>query len=177
MTFKALIDAASTVTSLRDFILGGNFAELFADAELAAAKEALRKSNLARNPQGQVWSAVNHLETAHHAYQKEHKSKDRPWDSMGAATHYAVMRNKDAYSLTLMATCYAFLKEKSLCRQALDEAEGIMRFRDLGPNNFQALRMMIDIWDPRYWYKAFSGKFDYPMELPEFLELKEKLIR
>lgn len=117
-----LVAAAENAASVRAFIEGAEFQEMLAaigGVELDAARDALKKRKHARDPRQQVWSAVNHLETAHVAFRRGCQSKTRKYL---AGTRWSRACDLDVITLCLMALCYRYLGEAELMHRAISDA-------------------------------------------------------
>jgi hypothetical protein len=71
MDFAILVKSAETFDKIVGFVEGGNLIEALSamgDTELEAAKLALENSSHSKDRKSEVWSAINHLQTAHFAY-------------------------------------------------------------------------------------------------------------
>jgi hypothetical protein len=124
--FGPLLQAAQHIQSLTSWIESGEMAELLADVEFSAAKASLSKVRMAADPRGQVWNAIGQLETAYQAsvhIVRAHRS----WEnfSLRRSARADQARDKAEYILCMMAVCYRYLGENSLCKSHLDEIDRI----------------------------------------------------
>jgi hypothetical protein len=63
----SLVAAAKSANSIVSFVEGGALASAFAGIGIQLAKDALSKASHAKDKRAQVWSAINHLESAESA--------------------------------------------------------------------------------------------------------------
>lgn len=122
---ETLLKNIATVKRLKDYVLNGEIVEVMTDAELSAAREAMEKASTAVDKRAQVWSAINHLEAAHHRLKRLYHGKT----SYSPPTDLYRMRivYKDQCILCLMAVCYRALDEVELCRRTLTDSKDAPR--------------------------------------------------
>lgn len=156
ITPQQLLAAIKTAKALEEFIRKGELADVISDVELASAKTALEKSKIANNPNAQVWSAINHLETAHQALLKSYKGKGTFYDMMATRFKMDIAAKKDRWVLTLMAICYKFLGELELCKSAIEETKHAHTEDEVAPVISYILTVP-QILDPRVWMLNYAG--------------------
>lgn len=143
----ALLKLAKDLSQLRSSVLEGSVADIIVDPELAAAKEAFRKVRLARDPRQQVWSAINHLESAHELLKATYFHRNLPFLD-GEKTYLFRLSQKDRYVLCLMACCYKALDEEELSETSLAEADSIDWRRYFGG---YTRGNIFSFFEPRFW--------------------------
>ena len=84
-------DDETGLKRLQEYVMNGDIVEVITGAELAAAREAFEKAKTAEAKRSQVWSAINHLEAAHHRLRATYHGKTS-WT--GGAVMY---RNRMSY--------------------------------------------------------------------------------
>ena len=119
-------DAAVAMKAARTaagFVEGGPLGEALAELELAAARSALEKAPEARDRNAQVWSVVNHLESAQAAIE----SKLVGWRGAGhlavRGANFMRLAMRREQILAVMAVCYIYLGENELARRAVDDGQ------------------------------------------------------
>jgi hypothetical protein len=170
-----LFEVVSTARGLRDYILNGEMASLLGELELTAAQEALNKATLARDPESQVWSAVNHLESAHVGFRSTYKGQGRWYHSAATRCAQEVAAAKDRWVLCLMACCYKLLGEPKLCLKALELAEEAHVFGETEPV-LSTFTIMFQVWDPRLWYHSYLGNKVPHLTPTDVLNLRNRLL-
>jgi len=183
-----MIESAGSIQTIKSFLDGDEFRAYLAGLDLDAARDAISKAKRANNPDGQIWSAVNHLESAH---QKNRKTYNKGVTPLLPA--YETMEIIDALSLDmevlcLMAMCYRLLRENRLCQETLDEvgelhkrhAEAWKFVDDTYPK--VAYKVITIFADPRTYASLFRryilGKQPPVGVSPEQLrELRSKLVK
>lgn len=127
MDSNLLVHAASSVPSIREFVLGDGLREAVAavvgDVHMHAAKVALEASKLSADPVARVNSAITHLEAAHSAFSQVH----RDWTSFASRTFKAHSLEKaaikDRWACCLMALCYVARNDKLMALDSLAKAK------------------------------------------------------
>jgi hypothetical protein len=120
-----LFDAVRTATSVIAFIEGGGLEADLGALELKAALAGLQSAKIASDRRAQIWSVVNHLETADVSLSDAISRHDIV---TLAVRSYA--RDTDVGKLFLvrciMAACYFYLKERELFERSIDRARTVM---------------------------------------------------
>lgn len=122
---SALFAAARSVAQLERFLSQGEVTQLLVDPLMNAARDAFGKVPSAADPRQQLWSAVNHLESAHHTLRVVYGNA---WPIQLLASRLVYlgrMAHKDRLVLCLMACCYRVLSERKLCESAIAEADKV----------------------------------------------------
>ena len=117
MDVVATVKAAGTVVR---FIEGGPLAEGLAELNIAAAATDLDKARTARDKRAQVWSAVNHLESAEAALSSTVVGRPGQVQFALRMVNVNLLKRKLDYTRALMAVCYRYLGEEELARQAIE---------------------------------------------------------
>jgi hypothetical protein len=145
---ETLLKNIRTIIRLKEYVFTGEIIDVITDAELAAAREAFEKTKTASDKRAQVWSAINHLEAAHHRLKPIYYGKTSY--SAGTILYRIRMMYKDQYTLCLMAVGYVAVGEQELCRRALAESKDAPKHHDY------------------MWHKAAFMLFLTPNMLPEY---------
>src|SRR5262245_1042789 len=114
-----LLTVVKNISALKEFVTKGELGTCIGEIEFQAAREALSKAKIASDPAGQLWSAVNHLETAHHALSSQYKNRGAFYDSMAKRFKMDIAAATDRRGLFYMAICYSCLGEWRLALRAL----------------------------------------------------------
>lgn len=109
-----LIKAPSIMT----FVEESGYDALFF-TELNAARNALSKASLARDPNAQVWNCISHLESAESNI--ERRLKYLPLKAIYNHPKLELDVYKLSYIKAFMATCYKYLNENELMESKLTE--------------------------------------------------------
>jgi hypothetical protein len=112
-----LMAAVSSGKKLHDFANSSSLGEALAEIQLDAAYQALEKVSEAKDRVSQLWSVVNHLETAEVAAQRAENSLYNYVD----AVHSDEARNRRVVIVVLLAIIYKYLGEEKLCMSTLDK--------------------------------------------------------
>ena len=123
MTFTEMINGAKAAHDWIMSVDSGQIACLLGDIEFEAARSAFAAVPSAVDKRGQVWVCVGHLNSCYHAYKKD-------IESSGAVDFMSIVRGakilsvqtKARFALCLMAICYWYLEEQTLCNQHLELA-------------------------------------------------------
>ena len=122
------LTAIRTLASLKRYVEKGGLASDLAQLDLEAAATALKKSEMAQDPASQMWSAINHLESAETKYLSLYTDK-----VFARAAWNNEVRNEYWSDLVkvrlLMAACYLYLGETRLCLSALDSVRDCVAIR------------------------------------------------
>jgi hypothetical protein len=110
-----------TSARLKAFVESDDFATILADIECQAASAAIRNSKNAVDARAQIWSAVNHLETAYTATLHRVKAL-LSTHTITPDSLTGVLGDKLRCYKCMLAICYAALGEAQLCKQALADA-------------------------------------------------------
>lgn len=130
MPFATIVSAVQSYNSVCKFVTGGELLEAVStigDIELEAARLALDGSRMARNPEAQVWSAINHLQTALIAYRKGHKNLSTGFKKNLSYSSTTVVLRKLRWVSCLMAVCYLYVGEIELAKDAVKAAREAKR--------------------------------------------------
>jgi hypothetical protein len=114
------------------FVEGGPLAEALAELNMNSAISALNKAQNARDKRAQVWSAVNHLESAQSALESKLCGGRGTAQWVLRAHNWDTLRLKRCYVLALMAICYRYLEEEKLAQQAIELGRSSESFRPTG---------------------------------------------
>lgn len=121
-----LFKISGTVISVAKYIEGGGIEKDLASLELYAAKDALHKSKAALDKRSQIWSVINHLETAEASLYKSVTSRKQMRIALNGFS-----RDVDISYLfdvcLMMASCYIYLDEHGLALKLIARAEGCYR--------------------------------------------------
>ena len=145
-----LIGLAQNLYKLQHAVRTGEIEEILSDSDLEAARDAFRKVSLANDRTAQIWSAVNHLESAHSKIRSAYYKKKSY--VLGKAMFLDRMQKKDRYVLCVLSICYYFLGEKKLCIQSLQLAQDVKE-EMYGHGIWQ------EIIDPRLWRECAIDVF------------------
>ena len=120
-----LVVAAKTARTVVKFVEGGPLGDALTELNMTAAATALRKAGDAEDKRAQVWSAVNHLESAEAAIEKQLQRK-----RLAALNpqRFGKVMSKYQFIKGLMAICYRYLDEEALAEQALANAKNPPKF-------------------------------------------------
>lgn len=166
-----LLALAQNAQKLYQAITTGEIAEMLTDNDLAAARDAFRKVQLAEDREAQIWSAVNHLESAHSKLLSLCHNKRAYISSTNQFLRR--MEEKDRYVLCVMACCYFVLQEKKLCLETLEMAEAIPeRGRKPAP-------LIVEAVNPLFWREMgllIFGSQDCYFDMKQVKELKSLLL-
>lgn len=114
-----------TIVTIVNFFESGTAANIISDIEFAAANKALSEIPVAINKTGQVHIAIGHLNSCYEANAqilRSELSSIKPWTFKSKEkVGYAIIRIRLA--LCLLAFCYAYLRDRSLCEKHLDLIE------------------------------------------------------
>jgi hypothetical protein len=113
-----LFATAGSARAIAKFVEGGGLSNAVADLGIEAAEDALSKVNHADDKRSQVWSAVNHLESAQVAAKDAFQRGKMVLFYLRSLKGMEVL-TKRAYIFGLQAICYRYLGEKELMDRAL----------------------------------------------------------
>jgi hypothetical protein len=162
-----LLGAAANVQSIVEFITGGQFVKTLQAvgyAEYTAAIDALLKLPYAKDSRSVVWSAVNHLESAHAMFRRLYKEAGFIREALdGTGLNEPML--KDVLTLSLMSICYRYLGEKELMLRAIDEGFKALRYSDdIGGHD------VLNLISPIEWFRFLKDEagFGNPDEYIEY---------
>jgi hypothetical protein len=108
--------------SLYDYIEERGLEIDLAHLQARAAKEALTKAQIALDQRSQLWSVINHLESAEVALESYVSRGLLLKASLRPAT-LDVAKSDLVYIRTIMSVCYIYLGEKNLALRTLDKLD------------------------------------------------------
>lgn len=160
---KILVNAAINLETLRKFVLEGNLHEMIADADLMAARDALEKRKLANNPDDQIKSAINHMESAIGNYKQILKKEVTIFSSLYKFRLLHDISNKCVLTFCLMAICCKLVGEEELCIKAFEHAKEYLNgpiktsaAKKFHSTIFWPLAIVPQLLDPRVWRQHFK---------------------
>jgi hypothetical protein len=112
-----LVAAVSSGKKLHDFVNSSSLGDALAEIELDAAYQALAKVSDAKDKASQLWSVVNHLETAEVAAEKASRS---PYGILDPVYSYECY-DRRVVIIVLLAIIYKYLGEEKLCMSTMDK--------------------------------------------------------
>ena len=113
---QPVIDLATKASSLNAFLLSDEVLDKLSEVELAAARDALSKAKYA-DSSGEFWSAINHLETAEHAFKRRLKSNTL---KTFHKTKWMAIAHRLNLTMVLQAVAYKTLGEEKLKDEAVE---------------------------------------------------------
>jgi len=155
-----LVPVMNVAKSLDDFI-DNELGEALCDVNLHAAAEALKKSSSASDKKSQIWSVINHLESAEasisSSYYNRFNSGTSPY---GAENNLAKLK----YILTLMAICYMRVSEEELAGRTLYKIRTLKTPEQLNPDTTdQVIMGFLGVFRPsahKAWIEQATGATD-----------------
>lgn len=128
-----IFQLAGRAPSVIKYVEGGGLEHDLALIETKAAKDAFEKSKIAedkKSQMSQIWSVINHLETAETALkplvesQMNRNLKPFPW----------WVNVSELFNIRIfMASCYIYLEQRKLGLTMLDRAEDCLELLNNGP--------------------------------------------
>jgi hypothetical protein len=115
-----LLTALKMAGTAARFVEGGPLAEGLAALGLSAALTSMDKAATADDKRSQIWSAINHLESAQAALESKLLGPRGKTQAMLRGGNFLVLKMKRQYVLALMAICYRYLGEEDLAQQAIE---------------------------------------------------------
>jgi hypothetical protein len=161
-----IVVALKSAGTVKSFVETGQLEEAIGSVNLAAALKSTRKLPVARDPRGQIWSSINHLEAAEEAFRR---IEQRPAIAWVNTRRYASACFSRVYAFCLLAVCYRYVGESELSRQSLDAAEDLYDRTcvDLDAEGGQLLPGRQD--DPWWWRKWRRGMAQAVTNIPSHL--------
>jgi hypothetical protein len=161
-----IVVALKSAGTVKTFIETGQLEEAIGSVNLTAALKSTRKLPLARDPRGQVWSSINHLEAAEEAFRRVERRESIAWVN---ARRYASACFSRVYAFCLLAVCYRYVGENELSRQSLDAAVELYDRKCVDLDAADGLFMPSREGDPWWWRKWRRGMAQAVTNLPSYL--------
>jgi hypothetical protein len=127
-----LLAALKMAGTAARFVEGGPLADGLAALNVSAAITSMDKAATAHDKRSQIWSAINHLESAEAALESKLLGWRGKTHFMVRSGNFLLLKVKRDYVLAFMAICYRYLGEENLAQQAIERGRHNPH-SDLGP--------------------------------------------